>query len=58
MSISGILGYPDCCNNVPGFIVNLIAKPRGVNNGQGNARSLFVQFQFYEYMVKAKSFDL
>ena len=47
------LGSLNYCNNLPGLIVNLIAKPRGINNGQRNARSLFVQFQFYDYMVRS-----
>ena len=39
--------------NVPGLVVDLITKPRGINNGQRNACSLFVQFQLYECMVRA-----
>ena len=47
------LGSPNYCNNLPSLIVNLISKTRGINNGQRNACSLFVQFQFYKYMVRA-----
>lgn len=32
---------------MPGFIVNLVTKTRGINDGEGDPSALVVQFEFY-----------